>query len=538
LTEKDFCSWSYTIDDLLRFLAEHSRTPLELLQKKNHSRYFEEYFSQKGVNAKTVVVEYNYVDRDFLLDYAGYYARCFRKYSRHCARLHFFSIEFSEQEFESVLMGNADQLLNQLKDKGSYLGFLVAKPIPYTVVGRTCLRTYEEAGTPRSYPNKRTYDVNLFGIELSVSTLAFQEQDQVVSACATSALWSAFQATGKLFQHNIPPPIEITKFAYLVESELEPRAMPNRGLSTRQIFHAIRAVGLEPFRVNASEEHVLKSTVYGYLKAGIPLLMIFSIYDNQGEKAIYIGYHGVTITGFRLGSDMIQPYGDTSFQLVASRINGLYAHDDQVGPFARMEFDGEAVSIEENGAVESVLSLSSSWQGEDGTPDKGRAVPDILIAPLYQKIRIPFETIHDLVLKFDGLIRWISSESIYDVPKGIDWDVYLIRVGDLKSEILKRDDIPMEEKKSVLVESTPRFLWRASGKVAESGSEFIDILFDATEIEQGQLCHRIICYDKALNKALPEMVDSDILRERVLQNDPSVLSIVDQIAAQYGSDIS
>ena len=32
-----------------------------------------------------------------------------------------------------------------------------------------------------------------------------------MAACATSALWSLFQKTAKIFQHSIPSPVEITK---------------------------------------------------------------------------------------------------------------------------------------------------------------------------------------------------------------------------------------------------------------------------------------------------------------------------------------
>ena len=40
----------------------------------------------------------------------------------------------------------------------------------------------------------REYKVSLFGIDLAINTIAFQEQDRVVSACATSALWSMYHA--------------------------------------------------------------------------------------------------------------------------------------------------------------------------------------------------------------------------------------------------------------------------------------------------------------------------------------------------------
>jgi len=524
--------WSYDVDRLKKFFSIFSETPPHFIERKLHSRYFSEYFSKDGVDAKTVVVEKDYVDRDFLLDYAGYYARCFRDYPRHCARLHFFSLEFSKEDLEAVLSGSNPNLEAQLKEKESYLGFIVVKPVRQTVVGRTCLKTYPESDTDREFPNTRDYEVHLFGLPLSVRTLAFQEQDQVVSACATSALWSAFQGTGKLFHHAIPPPIEITKAAYLVESEFEPRAMPNQGLSLVQIFHAIRAVTLEPFRVKALNEHVLKSTVYGYLKSGIPLLLVFYIYDNRTQPPAYMGYHAVTVTGFNLGLPNPSPYGDTGFLLTASKVNKLYVHDDQIGPFARMVFDGQQVCIAQDGVCAGATSLSSSWPGADGTPDAGRAVPDILVAPLYQTIRIPFETIHDLILEFDSVLQELRKQGFTAIPQKLEWNIYLINSNVLKNEILGSHTIGAAEKKTVLLECMPRFLWRAQAISMENNQVALDVLFDSTEIKQGKLCYKVISYDQNLWQLLLDLAASDEFLDMAQQQTPLMLTILGQVKDQ------
>ncbi len=524
--------WPYEIAKVTSFISDFSKTTSHYINSKLHTRYFTEYFSEKGVGARTVVVEADYVDRDFLLDYAGYYARCFKDYSRHCARLHFFTIEFSKTEFEQVLSGRNDQLKSKLMSQGSYLGFIVVKPVPQTVIGRTCLTTYDDTNTDREFPNTRNYEVHLFGIPLSVCTLAFQEQDQVVSACATSALWTAFHGTGKLFHHPIPPPIEITNAAYLVESESEPRALPNQGLSLIQIFHAIRAVTLEPFRVNALDEHVLKSTIFGYLKSGIPLVLVFYIYDNRTHPPSYMGRHAVTVTGYNIGRPEAVPFGSTDFRLVASRIDKLYVHDDQIGPFARVVFDGQHVCLTQNGVCTGVPSLSSSWPGADGTLDMGRIVPDILVAPLYQTIRVPFEVIHDLILDFDSVLQELGSHGFSDVSGEFEWSIYLISANDMKNEVLENPNIGSEEKREILLECMPRFLWRAHARSVKRNIDVIDVLFDSTEIKQGKLCHRVIPYDSKIWQLLVDLADAVVFLEMVQRDNPLVLSVLDQVKLQ------
>lgn len=127
----------------------------------------------------------------------------------------------------------------------NYLGFIVVKPLPMTIIGRTCLVTYpKEGGKDRYFPIIRKYNVNLFGINLSVKSLAFQEQDNVVAACAASALWSVLHGTGILFQHSILSPGEITKEA-TKQLPIETRTFPNKGLSVEQMAHAIQSVNLD-----------------------------------------------------------------------------------------------------------------------------------------------------------------------------------------------------------------------------------------------------------------------------------------------------
>ncbi|MDR0674130.1 MAG: hypothetical protein LBF93_10880 [Zoogloeaceae bacterium] len=95
-----------------------------------------------------------------------------------------------------------------------------------------------------------------------------------MAACATSALWSCFQGTGMLFQHKIPPPVEITKWAgdHLPENLLaaSSRTFPNSGLTATQMAHAVRCVGLEPLVIGANSRYAVNSVMYAYLRGKVP----------------------------------------------------------------------------------------------------------------------------------------------------------------------------------------------------------------------------------------------------------------------------
>lgn len=480
--------YDYSIAILERLIAEKSENTTDIIGKKLHRFYFEGYFAY--IKARTIVVENNYVDRDYLEDFAGYYVRCFHPYARTCTRLHFFNMPFTQEDFSSFLKGQTDKLTCERLQQ-AYLGFVVVKPLPQTVVGRTCLTTYQEENR-RHFPIKRLYDANLFGVDLKVETLAFQEQDKAVAACATSALWSVLQGTGKLFQHHILSPVEITKAA-TEHIPIESRTLPNSGLSPAMMARAIRSVSLEPYLVRVADEYILKSTLYAYLRGKIPMILGIELIDISEKSGRSIGHHAVAATGYSLGHKQPVPYGPSNFVLRASRIDKIYVHDDQVGPFARMVLDSVLVKTPKGERN----SLSTSWRGENGEHGSVRAIPDILLIPLYHKIRIPFDVVHDAVLSFDGLISALA-DALEEKPaamrgRKLEWDLYLTTVNDLKRQLLCAKACGATPIDEVLLDGMPRFMWRATASA--DNVNLIDLLFDATDIELGPFFIRAIEYD-------------------------------------------
>jgi hypothetical protein len=461
----------YGTDTLTQCLADSSLASAEVVRGKLHYRYFSDYFSE--LDAKSIVVESDYVDHDYLEDYAAYYVRCFESYERCTTRLHFFSLDFSEPDFRDALTDPGAWLSPQLLQE-HYIGFVVVKPLPNTIIGRTCLKTYPSDSGRREFPILRKYAVSLFGIALEIDSLAYQEQDTVVAACATSALWSCFQGTGKLFQHAIPSPVEITKAATRHVPENLPansaRPLPNSGLTATQMALAVRDVGLEPYLVGTPGTYVLNSTLYAYLRCGMPSILTIILVDVLYGHEQRIGGHAVAVTGFSLGKVNSEPFGQSGFLLRASRIDKIYAHDDQVGPFSRM------THAQSTGAY-----LETSLQGR-GTVE---ARPVFLLLPLYHKIRITFEVIHDAILVVDSVLENARSQMFPNLDRP-EWDIYLTTVTEFKKDVIDS----MRPVLGVRVEETltanlPRFLWRATARCG--GEHHLDLLFDATGIAQQQL---------------------------------------------------
>ena len=512
LTKIPFEVYPFNTDKLLSIFAAKSQANHGIIEKKLHFIYFQEYF--ENLKCKTILVENDYVDKDFLEDYASYYVRCFSEYKRKCTRLHFFKREFDADAFDALLRkenGSLKELLTQ-----DYLGFIVVKPLPLTIIGRTCLAPYpEEAGKDRNFPIIRKYEAHLFGIPLSIKSLAFQEQDNVVAACATSALWSVFHGTGILFQHSILSPGEITKEA-TKQLPIETRTFPNKGLSGEQMAHAIQSVNLEPLLLGINNKaYNLKSSIYAYLRFGIPLILGIDLYDTSGIKPTYLGKHAVAVSGYRLEAEQTGNDEDENLLLVSSGMNKIYVHDDQVGPFARMELDNQTIELAINGFDTNLMSMSTSWKTEEADIGNIRAVPQMLLVPLYHKIRISFETIHETIKYFNSVIEGINKEVPILGGEKIIWDIYLTDVNKLKSTLFSSEQYTGEYFKEVLLKEMPRFLWRATAML--KNKFLIDFLFDATDIEQGEYFICAIEYDKDFSLILREIFREDIF-EKILIN--------------------
>ncbi len=446
------------------------------VSEKKHYNYLMDYLGNDGdsLGAKTIVIEYDYISKSYLNDYSNFYSSCFSKYERFCKRVHFFSNSFSQKQFTNAIKQNS---LRKSIVWNSYLGYVVVKPLPLLTVGATLLKTYEPTVTHKRYfPSSKEYKVNLFGKELKVNSLGFQEQDSVVGACASSALWSAFQKTSQLFQTPLPSPSDITKSAKN-SFQSSGRIYPNGGLDHYQIGNAIEAVGLVSELRNSKKFKdtgigFIKSFIYAYNKMGLPVLMGIE-FPEGGHLITIAGYKEEEPVSFTRTADTV---------LKASGIERFYAHDDQVGPFSRLSFDT-------NGDV------ITSWLIDDPAgpqPKKAKFVS--LFIPLYNKIRLTFENIY---LK-TRLIDFYFSERFETLP--VYWDIYLSLSNHYKENIFKSSSFAPQKRYQLLTEPLPKYIWIAKAMVGKEC--IVEFMFDATQIAASESCIRITIFNDSLRSIL------------------------------------
>jgi hypothetical protein len=342
-------------------------------------RYLDSYVAT--LNCKTIVEETHYVDRDYIADLALFYGKSLRNYPNYCRRLHFFDSIITKKKWRQFIAAARNDI-NEIGAALSehYLGFSVVRPLPGHPIGRTVIKTLgpEASDGVRHFEPIRPYVVNLGGLQLNLRGLAFQQQDQGVSACATTAVWTALHSTAHTEQFRLPAPADITLAAsrYLM---MNGRTLPSEGLAIQQVCEAIRDAGLAPVLVRSTSPAVDRGVLDTYLRSGFPtVLAVMPEQARQGDAG-----HAICAVGAKLANVQPQTNPAQSYQDGSSALKAVYVHDDRLGPYAVATLS--AVTSAPDGALRSSLIIKWPLQKFD----EESVLLHSIVIPMPVKVRLP-----------------------------------------------------------------------------------------------------------------------------------------------------
>jgi len=404
-------------------------------------RYLLSYLLNGEIAARVMWVEHPYVDRHFLTEYQGYYATALRPPPSTTTRVHFFFSDVDPREVAGRLADADSDARKAIRKElqSAYIGFVVLRPLATAPIGRTVLRTYD-ARPSRCYgPRPSPHRVHVLGLTLKVHGIQFHQQDQAVGACATAAVWCSLAAVMRRDGGRAPTPLEVTTGAHAALPTA--RVLPAvSGLTLDQMAAAVNAVGYSPdvFKANDHAGMFLWQLTT-YLRSGFPaVLQVLEAGQPDG--------HAITVVGFRT-SDDDQRVEDIEFPMGANGViraagvTRLYAHDDRLGPYARMILIPQpsrvprAHSGRRFGEIEARLDVLEGKdpieeaEGDDLT-DNIATMPSIAfkpngtgfdefeqpmemyaaIVPLYPKIRITARDLQAISIEVWPVVRMLAGE--------------------------------------------------------------------------------------------------------------------------------
>lgn len=449
--------------------------------------------------ANTCVLEQYYISETYLKDYSHYYSTCFRELPKFSMRLHFFNESFDADDFTKDAILEHD-IEKHEKIWSSYLGCVTIRPVGLSPFGVCLFATYPLTFSP-TQPKKsrlryfnsiiKDFRFDVFGKQIKMDTLAFQQQDEVVGACATFAIWSAFHKLNRLYKVKVPSPYEITERAGISISESS-RVFPAGGLDGYQIISVLEKSKITAETFDFKRESVSKADfqeiVYAYNKCGIPILLGYQFEDSDQTTSLHL----VSIVGYRLTPDDQSKPKVSRLKTVAHRMMRFYTHNDLLGPYSKVDFHDSL-----NG--KDSLELKTFQLGTNTPTDANALAVWIPIDPI---IKVKYEEIVNAVIGFDSLI----SQEIYNFEK-YTWDIYLSRSVDYKQEFSEtKNDFPQfnETKLKIRYTSYPKYIW-VSRLIDTDGYAFIDIVYDASALPNDNCLLQINFMDQVIKSIVDEV---------------------------------
>jgi len=437
--------------------------------------YVEGYVRDLG--CQSLVVEGHYIDRDHMEDHSVFYSKSLQPYANACRRVHFFSCQPAVlrrelKRLRSTVTPEHFRTASAEFSKQFYLGFSVIKPLPGCPVGRTILRCFAaeaDKGYLRNFACACDCRAHLLGVPLSVRGLAFQQQDLGVSACATTALWSALQKARELEEGSAATPAQITMRASQFTLPFG-RPMPSEGLSLDQMCQAIHSFGYAPNLYRADTFDVSRALLYSAVLSGIsPVLII-----EQGDRA-----HAVAVAGMKVSQSHVRRLIDPLMDDRAGDLAAIYVHDDRYGPYLKADIRRRKNRL----YLQIKLRNSSSVE---------TWVLTHLLIPLHPKVRLSFGELRRAAIR---LVREIHAhrQSLLAASGTVtSWDCWIAKSHSYVESLILGENRAPESLVARLCTSVPFSRYLGVVRIEAEDLDPIDFLLDTTSTERNLHCLALV----------------------------------------------
>lgn len=479
---------------LVRFGAKQDPlVALDATHGSNQVKYLRCYLHDLG--ARTVLVEPNYFDRDYLSEFVAFYSTSAAGYPNVCQRLHVFACSVTRAQLEQAAGGDRSA---QARLQDAYLGHIILRPLPDAPIGRTVLKTYpdeigEAQGTPRVMGPARWYEAHVAGLTWRVLGLAWQQQETAVGSCATVALWSMLHSSAFDDHHAIPTTAEITTAAQ--------RALPDGsrvfpaadGMRIEQMLEVVKQHGLAPLTISGDTAEGFSrarfcTLVGAFLRSGYPIL-VNGLVDDQPRSG-----HAVCIVGFRSPALVSVPSGKVV--RADSNIDHLYIHDDNLGPNARFRvetFEGNSGETVVQLRAEAPHPTHGALPTTNPTVHYEPIIPTDIVVAVHPELRTAPEALQNAAMEYAGWLPEVLDHQLSEQGhKGASGML-------VSSRFIRLVDYVDRELASAL-DGRPTALWRARlglwetvppmslhiglVRVSLRTQPLVDILFDTSDSDR------------------------------------------------------
>ncbi len=291
------------------WLSLKSSADLAQLEKQLSPEYGPERVAKKLAGSisgavKGLLIERNYVDKDYRSTYYHFYAKKGQHYRADCVRLHFFdaTVTFDDSALKLACPDGPGRLSDH------YFGFMVLRPTGIATIGRSVLSPDVRNGACR-YIITAHHKVHLLGYKLMIQGFPSMDQHIDISVCAHAACWSILRHYSE--RYNIYREF-LTHDITLMAHQFDPGGLiPSKGLEVSHAERVFQEAGTFPIHVTRdmkASDPAFYRQLSAYVESGFPL---FAAMHKHSHAVAVVGYEWRTplntrVPGMRYAWDEVQ----------------------------------------------------------------------------------------------------------------------------------------------------------------------------------------------------------------------------------------
>lgn len=266
--------------------ADLAKLETELSSEYGPTRVAKKLIDGISGAVKGVLIERNYIDKDYRSTYYNFYAKKGQHYRSDCVRLHFFdeTVSFNETTLKLTCTDSPDRLSDH------YFGYMVARPTGIATIGRSVVSPDVRKGACR-YIITAHHKVHLLGYKLMVQGFPSMDQHIDISVCAHAACWSILRHYSE--RYNIYQEF-LTHDITLMAHQFDPGGLiPSKGLQVSHAERVFQEAGTFPVHVTRdtnkkpSDDPSFFRQLSAYVESGFPL---FAAMHKHGHAVAVVGY--------------------------------------------------------------------------------------------------------------------------------------------------------------------------------------------------------------------------------------------------------
>jgi hypothetical protein len=272
---------------------------------------------------RAVLIEHNYVDKDYRSTYYNFYSKKGQHYRPDCVRLHFFD-ETVSFEKAGLILSTPDRRLED-----HYFGYMVLRPTGIGTIGRSVVSPDVRSGIKGGAPIiTARHKVHILGHKISVEGFPSMDQHIDISVCAHATCWSILRHYSERYSDHQE---FLTHDITMMAQHFDPGGLvPSKGLEISNAERVFQAAGTFPYLVTKRDGVKPDQSFYrqliAYVESGFPL---FAAMHELG--------HAMAIVGFEWNTPKAAPVAGLGYAW--DEVKALIAVDDNYLPYQSVPSD-------------------------------------------------------------------------------------------------------------------------------------------------------------------------------------------------------